>query len=82
MDARQTIRDFVDKELKNRYGGKSVEWKDEDSLILSKKTDSLFFIDLIVFLQSKFDLKLTSSEIGQEDLDSVDKMVSLIESNK
>ena len=79
MDTRQVIRDFVAKELKNRYGGQMVEWNDRDSLILSKKTDSLFFVDLIVFLETKFSLKMSSSEIRKEDLDSVDKMVALVD---
>jgi acyl carrier protein len=79
MDSRQIIRDFVAKELKNRYGGKNVEWTDQESLILSNKTDSLFFVDLIVFLESKFSLKMSSMEIRKEDLDSVDKMVALVD---
>ena len=79
MKTRELIRDFVSKELRNRYGGKTVEWTDQDSLILSKKTDSLFFVDLIVFLESKFSLKMSPSEIRKEDLDSVDKMVALVD---
>lgn len=81
MDARTVIREFVAKELKNRNSGRIPEWSDQDSLILSKKTDSLFFVDLIVFLESKFSLTLSSSEIRKEDLDSVDKMVALVDGN-
>ena len=78
MDARQTIRSFVAKELKRRYGADHA-FADDESLILSKKTDSLFFIDLIVFLESEFSLSLNAKEITQDELDSVNKMVAMIE---
>src|SRR6185437_11230119 len=70
MEARQVIREFVSKEMNSRQNGGG--WKDSDSLLLSKKTDSLFFVDLIVFLEDHFSLKLSSSEISKEDLDSID----------
>lgn len=79
METRKIIRDFVAKEMNRRQ---NAEWKDNDSLLLSKKTDSLFFVDLIVFLEDNFSLKLSSSEMSKEDLDSIDKMVALIEAKK
>jgi acyl carrier protein len=87
QNTRQIIRNFVAKELKRRYGtstsGKSdTSFEDHDSLILSKKTDSLFFVDLIVFLETEFSFDISASEVSKEDLDSVDKMVALIESKK
>ena len=82
---RQIIRNFVAKELKRRYGasnGDDTSFEDHDSLILSKRTDSLFFVDLIVFLETEFSFDISASEVSKEDLDSVDKMVALIESKK
>lgn len=82
MEVRQQIRGFVEKELNRRQSGGGVSLSDDESLLLSKKTDSLFFVDLIVFLESKFSIQMNSSEITKDDLDSVNKMVALIESSK
>lgn len=82
MEVREQIRSFVAKELNRRPSSGADTFSDSDSLLLSKKTDSLFFIDLIVFLETNFSLQLNSSEIEKDDLDSVDKMVALIESQR
>ena len=80
MDIRSTIRDFVTKEL-NRRPEAMKDWSDGESLFSSKRTDSLFFVDLIVFLENRFSIDLKPSGIRKEDLDSVDKMVAFVESH-
>jgi len=82
METKQLLRDFVLKELRRRSGGKPVELNDGESLLLSAKTDSLFFVDLILFLETKFSLNFDPSNVSREDLDSIDKMAAFIESKK
>lgn len=82
MDTRKILREFVVKELNRQRRGSGDNWGDGDSLFLSKATDSLFFVDLILFLESRFSLKLSSAEIAKEDLDSIDKMVALIDEKR
>jgi acyl carrier protein len=76
----EILRKFVVKELEARQGGKLFQLGDTDSLIESELADSLFFVDLIIFLEIKFSVKFDSATIGAEDLDSIEKMVALIES--
>ncbi|MGZ3693542.1 MAG: hypothetical protein ACXWQO_05085 [Bdellovibrionota bacterium] len=79
---KEILRVFILKELKKTHGGSSFQLKDSDSLLLSDMTDSLFFVDLLIFLESRFSLKFDPMSISKEDLDTVDKMAALIESKR
>lgn len=70
------IRAFLQGTLEKQ--GKSVNLKADDSLGQIGLIDSLFMIDLILFLESEFDLNLSGSDLNRLDVDTVRMIEKLV----
>lgn len=77
MDDRQIIHEFL-KSLVNR----PVAVGDDDSLLAAKLIDSLKVAELIVFLETQFEITFESADLTPANFDSVNAMVRLLTHKK
>jgi acyl carrier protein len=75
MIEKQAIRDFL-----TTLVGKDVRFGDDDSLVGSQLIDSLRVAELIVFLESTFQVTFSPDELNPENLDTVNSIVRFLES--
>ncbi|MCK5614410.1 acyl carrier protein [Candidatus Pacearchaeota archaeon] len=73
------IIDFITEELLDED---DIVIKKETSLFQDRVLDSLNLLSLIAFLEKKFDIKIASSEINYENLDSVANILKFLECKK
>ncbi|MBK7180487.1 MAG: acyl carrier protein [Chloroflexi bacterium] len=75
MSAKQTIRDFL-----STLTQRDIQIGDDDSLLATKLLDSLKVIELIVFLESQFNVEFDSDDLTPDNLDTINALVGLLES--
>jgi len=75
MDKAQTIIEFIKDEL---LDDDDVEIALETSLFQDRILDSLNLITLISFLEKTFNIKINTTEVIIENLDSVGNMVAFL----
>ncbi len=77
MTQNEKIKKFVLEELKKRKVTEPIT--DDTSLILSEKLDSLFIVDLILFLETEFtELSMKIEDIKKEEIDTLNKIYALV----
>ena len=74
MSAKQTIRDFL-----STLTQRDIQIGDDDSLLATKLLDSLKVIELIVFLESQFNVEFDSDDLTPDNLDTINALVGLLE---
>ncbi len=74
MSAKQTIRDFL-----STLTQREIQIGDDDSLLATKLLDSLKVIELIVFLESQFNVEFDSDDLTPDNLDTINALVALLE---
>ena len=74
MIERQAIRDFL-----MTLAAKNVRIGDDDSLLATKLLDSLKVAELIVFLESTYNVTFDSDELTPDNLDTINAIVGLLE---
>jgi acyl carrier protein len=74
------VREFIQK-LLNEHGY-ADEVESSDSLILSGLLDSLAVIHIVVFLEEHFGIDFSEAYFDQTSFDSVDQIMSFIQTNK
>ena len=52
-----------------------VDVLDDTSLLESGLLDSIDIVDLIIFIEKETDLKISNSDINENNFDSIDKIV-------
>ena len=77
-DPRGEIRAFLQEALDNAGG--DVEFADADSLVVSGRLDSFSVVEIVMFLETRFDLDFSDGVFDQTDFDSVDRIAQLIAS--
>ena len=70
------IRQFV---IDNFLFGRDWDLEDDASFLDNGVIDSTGVLELIAFLENDFGIKLQENELTPENLDSVDKLTTLIE---
>ncbi len=75
MDASKQVRDFI---ITNFLYGDGANLKDDTSLLDSGTIDSTGVLELIMFLEETFKLKIDPEDITPENLDSVQKIVRFL----
>lgn len=78
MGSIKDIESFIRKELHNR--GKNIPLETDTQILTTKLLDSLFLVDLIVYLENEFPQK--STKIGKAtkaDLDSLRKIADFLD---
>ena len=74
MPDKQPLRDFL---ADLSHAGTPVG--DDDSLLASKRLDSLKVAELIVFLENTFNVALDNDDLTPENLDSINAIARLLE---
>lgn len=77
MALRQTIRDFIVNNY--MYGAAPEDLRDSLSLLESGIMDSTGVMELILFLEQQFRIKVEDAEMLPENLDSVDNICGYLE---
>lgn len=74
MIEKQVIRDF----LRTR-AGKDIVFGDDDSLLAAQLIDSLAMAQLVVFLESTYQVEFDTEELTPENLDSVNAIAVFLD---
>jgi acyl carrier protein len=72
-----TLRHFLLDAL--RQHGDTQAMADSDSLFLSGRLDSFSMMNLILFLESRFQLSFSDLEFNVEKVDSLDAIAALVQ---
>ena len=72
-----TLRAYLQEAL--RLHGDTQELADSDSLFLSGRLDSFSMMNLILFLESRFQLSFSDLEFDVEKVDSLDAIAALVQ---
>ena len=77
MQIREEMRRFV---IDNFLFGQAGELQDGDSFLENGIIDSTGVLELISFLEHRFGLELSETDLTPDNLDSIDKVTRLVES--
>lgn len=69
------IRDFV---VTNFLFGKGDDLRDEESLLENGVIDSTGVLELVSYLQERFDMRIEDDEIVPANLDSISNLVDFV----
>jgi acyl carrier protein len=76
MQVKEKVRQFI---LKNYlFSSDESSLKDEVSLMQAGIIDSTGVLELIMFLEEQFGIKVADEEMTPENLDSVDRIVAFV----
>ncbi|MBI5348075.1 MAG: hypothetical protein HZB77_01960 [Chloroflexi bacterium] len=56
--------------------------KDDEAIISSGMIDSFHLVDLSLFVENEFGVRIDDSELNKETFDTIDQLTALIESRK
>ncbi|MBI5053438.1 MAG: hypothetical protein HZB52_09245 [Chloroflexi bacterium] len=56
--------------------------KDDEAIISSGMIDSFHLVDLSLFVENEFGVRIDDSELNKETFDTIDQLAALIESRK
>jgi len=74
MIDKQTIRNFLTESANN-----GINIGDDDSLLASRLIDSLKFAELIVFLESQYNVSFDADDLTPDNFDTLNAIASLLE---
>ena len=75
MDYTNEIRDFV---VSNFLFGEAGQLQDDTSFMENDIVDSTGIMELVMFLESKFGVKIQPEEVIPENLDSVNRVSQFV----
>ena len=78
--AAEKVRPFIKEMLQK--ASKPGEFSNTDKLVSTGRLDSLFVVDLILFLETEFKLDFSQDRVTGMDVDSVDDIVRLVGQKK
>jgi acyl carrier protein len=73
---RHAVRAFI---VENLFLGSDTGFGDDDSLLDAGALDSTGAMELVAFLEKTFGIKVSDPEINTDNLDSVNRICSFIE---
>ncbi len=76
-DVKQQVREYVVENF--LFGDTEVEFSDTDSFMEQGILDSTGILELILFLEETFDIKIEDDELIPENLDSLDNIARFVE---
>lgn len=78
LDIKQTLRQFI---IENCLkGDTSIKLADDDSLLDNQVIDSTGVLELVLFIEETFNIRVEDEELIPENLDSFTKMEAYIQS--
>ena len=72
------VREFVGENF--LFGRKKVELHGDDSMLEQGLIDSAGVLELVSFIEERFKVKVSDDELVPENLDSINRLISFIES--
>lgn len=75
MEIGSEIRDFV---VTNFLFGKGDDLRDDESLLENGVIDSTGVLELVSYLQERFDMRIEDDEIVPANLDSISNLVDFV----
>ena len=79
MDVKQDVRQFL---LSNFYVADPETLVDDASLLDQGVIDSTGMLELIFFIEQKFEIKVENNEMVPENLDTVDGIAAFVDRKK
>ena len=76
MDTRSLIRNFIGETFFVE------EFKDDDSFLQKGVIDSTGMLELVAFIEERFEIKLDDAELVPQNLDSLDNLCRFLETKK
>ena len=76
MEAHNKIRAFLSQRLHAK--GDMQEFTDSDSLVISRRLDSLDVVEIVVFLEQEFRVDFSTIGFDQQLVDSVQAILALV----
>jgi len=73
---KQEIRDFIVENF--LYGDMNAKFSNEDSLLEQSIVDSTGVLEMVTFLEKKYEIEIRDEELVPGNLDSVEKLVSFV----
>lgn len=77
MNDRQAVREYLQKLLREK--GDPRGFTDRDSLVIAGRLESIDTLDVVVFLEEKFQIDFGDRGFDQNELDSVDSIMTMVE---
>lgn len=77
MSEREKVHGFVGKLLEQK--GDARPLTDGEPLLTSGRLDSIDVLDLVAFLENEFHADFSRRDFNQNDFDSVDEILKLVE---
>jgi acyl carrier protein len=74
MIDKQVIRDFL-----AELADKEIRIGDDDSLLATRLLDSLKVVELVAFLEDRYQVNFDSDELIPDNLDTINAIASLLE---
>ena len=78
MSAHATVARFLATRFRSTLGGR--EPRPDEPLLSSGVVDSFGLLELIAFVEDSFGVRIDPARLGLERLDTVDRIVALVES--
>jgi acyl carrier protein len=76
VDTRSLIRSFIGETFFVE------EFKDDDSFLQKGVIDSTGMLELVAFIEERFEIKLDDAELVPQNLDSLDNLCRFLETKK
>ncbi|MEE3325760.1 MAG: acyl carrier protein [Myxococcota bacterium] len=80
VDTQKQIRDFVVENL--LLGEEEKDFLDSQSFLESGLIDSTGILEIIAFLEEEYEITIKDEEMVPENLDSVERIVSFLQSRQ
>ena len=78
MDKKRIMREFISSNF--LAGDKSITLVDSNSFLEAGIIDSVGILELVAFLEEKFQIEVEDEEIVPENFDSVNQLVAYVDS--
>lgn len=73
QQTRQILREFISRFVRART------FTDADDIVATRAVNSLFMMQLVLFIEKQFDLKIENEDLELRNFSSIDAMVGFIE---
>lgn len=80
MGIREQLREFIIENF--LFGSEENGLNDDDSFLETGIIDSTGILELVAFIEEKFEFEVNDEDLIPDNFDSVNKLISYIENNR